>query len=227
MIKNSRFHTLPITWLTWFFVAEILFIVWGLHFQWQQSNARQQAQAVYNQQTERWQQTQQSLFEVAEDWQLELLYNPNNYHETLGVNIHKTLSLVEWAALLEGVQKRFWVSATDVKWQRQGTLWQGDITWMLQRPSTLKPYQNLIPIESKADWGQGAQLLSTLHGDQASALIKIDQAEYWFKEGSWLPMLQATLSQIDQEFILLRSVRGETRSLMLAQPMYLNDGKGL
>lgn len=199
--------------LKWLLVLECTLVIWGLHALWQHKNESERSLSNYRFQENQWRLLNQAIRIIPHDLPAQMLYDDGT---AVGMRLQQTMELNDWRALIDELHKRFWLTPTSVTWRREGYQWFADITWRFVRPGTLKPDVNLLPFDRQQGWPAQGTLVSTLHGQRAAALIKINQQESWLYEGSWLPQLQATLTQVDQEYVVLQNVQGETRQLYLS-----------
>lgn len=206
--------------LKWVLILEIVLIIWGIHTLWQSQLENQQSVTRYQYQEQQWQRLNQTLQQLPQELPVQMLYQNGL---VVGIRLQQSMRLTEWRALLEELNERFWLAPTEISWQRDEQQWAADITWQLVRPSILKPEVNLLPFDLKPSWPDQGTLVSTLHGKRSAALIQTDTEEIWRYEGSWLPQLQATLAEVEQEYVVLQNAQGESRRLYLSDVAFTDN----
>lgn len=198
--------------LKWLLLLECTAALWGVHALWQHKMENERSLAYYRFQEHQWRVLHQAISVIPHDLPAQMLYEDGTI---VGMRLQQSMALNDWRSLIDQLQKRFWLTPIAVAWRREGSLWFADITWRFVRPSALKPEINILPFDLQQEWPAKGFLVSTLHGQRAAALIQVNQQEKWLYEGSWLPQLQATLAQVDQEYVVLQNAQGETRQLHL------------
>lgn len=199
-------------YLKWLLVVECILVAWLINVLWQYKLERQVAIDRYQHQEQQWRTIAHSLNMLPQDFPVTLLKQNGR---VIGMHMIASMSLPQWSTVLEALQQRFWLTPETVVWQRHNEQWRADIRWQLLRPSTLKPEINILPFEQRAYRPHSGELISTVHGASSAALIKVNQKELWLHEGHWSPELQATLAQIDQDFVILQSAQGLTQKLYM------------
>ncbi|SBS29697.1 hypothetical protein MAQ5080_01475 [Marinomonas aquimarina] len=200
-------------YLTCLLALECALAIWAVQALWQHKNESQRSIGYYHYQENQWRALNQAIRTIPHDLPVQMLYGDE---AVVGMRLQQTMEIAAWRHLIDELHKRFWLTPTAVQWRREGYQWFADITWHFVRPSTLKPDLNILPFERQQTWPSQGTLVSTLHGQRSAALIKVDQEEMWLYEGNWLPQLQATLTQVDQEYVVLQSGQGERRQLYLS-----------
>lgn len=61
-------------------------------------------------------------------------------------------------------------------------------------------------------------LVSTVQGHHAAALVRVQQQEVWLRQGQWSPLLQATLSEVQQDQITLNDQHGQAHQMHFVKP---------
>lgn len=199
-------------YLKWLLLFELLFTAWWINSLWEEKVERQQSRDRYMYHEQQWRSIVQSINALPDDFPVTLVQTNGS---VTGIRMTSTMALSQWAELLESIQQRLWLSPSAIIWQRQGDQWYGDIQWNLLRPGTLKPAINILPFDRSPNWAQSGQLVSTVHGTRAAALFKINQQELWLHEGGWSPQLEATITQIDQDYVILQNAQGDSKQVYL------------
>ncbi|MCO4784379.1 hypothetical protein [Marinomonas atlantica] len=199
-------------YLKWLLLVECFAVAWGIHKLWQHKLERQTALDRYLYQEQQWRRIAQSLKTLPQRFPVTLLEQNGT---VIGMRMTASMSLPQWATVLETMQQHFWLTPETIVWQRLEHKWKADVRWQLLRPSTLKPAINILPFDQRVYRPLPGELISTVHGNQSAALIKVNQKELWFHEGHWSPDLQATLALIDQDFVILQSAQGHTQKLFM------------
>ncbi|MBM6550935.1 hypothetical protein [Marinomonas ostreistagni] len=202
-------------WLVGALLLECLLAAWALNTLWQWRAERiadaQQAQFATLQQ----QRQQQAINALSQDPSLTLLGSAPRWQ---GLRLQHQQSLADWQTQLEGLQQQLWIVPQTIRWQRQGKQWHGDLEWAFVPASTLKPNYDVLPLSQTSSWTEQGVLVSTVQGRHAAALVKVQQQEVWLRQGQWSPLLQATLSEVQQDRILLNDQHGQTHQLPFVKP---------
>ncbi|MBJ7551022.1 hypothetical protein [Marinomonas ostreistagni] len=216
--SNSTLRILQM--LRWLLLIEIVSAVWGGRLLWQEYKERQQAIIQWQHASQKWVSVEQRIKSLQNTNAMTLLYQDDL---VVGLRLQDNMTLTHWREALSEIQNQYWLALERATWHRSGELWQADLTWHFTKPEILKPEQDWLPISSQSEWPSKGELLTTLNNYDASALININGDEHWHKQGSWLPALHATLTEIDQDGIVLTNSQGEQRRIELNRALSLYD----
>ena len=199
--------------LSWLLLGQCILAAWMAYQGWQYVLKHQTLQQTQQYQRQQRQQHQRAIEQLQQTLGAVLIAEEGQW---IGGRIENTLPLAQWQALLQTLQQRVWLTPSTLHWKREEQGWYGAITWHFVKPRTLKPQLNLMPLPLKVDAPQQGELVSTVQGEHAAALIKVNQHELWVQEGHWSPRLKATLAHVGQDAVILNDQRGLAYSLSFA-----------